>query len=141
MLQRFVVMTAAWLEIIAGATLLTIPGVASRLLFAAQPGSVGIALGRCAGIGILALGIACLPSKAIGSCRGAVFGLLVYNVGVAILFAWVGIATTLNGVLLWPAAVLHVLIAAALLPQLLPSDPHKKWKHESRLRPSSCHNR
>jgi len=120
MLQRFVVMTAAWLEIVAGATILTVPGVASRLLFAAQPGSVGITLGRCAGVGILSLGIACLPSKAIESRRGAVFGLLVYNVGVTILFAWAGVATTLSGVLLWPAAVLHAFIAAALLPQLLP---------------------
>jgi len=35
MLQRSVVMTAAWLEIVGGATFLTVPGVASRLLFAA----------------------------------------------------------------------------------------------------------
>ena len=119
MVQRFVVMTAAWLEVVAGATLLTVPGVAARLLFAAQPGSVGITFGRCAGVGILALGIACLPSKATGSRRGAVFGLLVYNVGIAILFAWAGVATTLRGVLIWPAVVLHAFIAAALL-QLLP---------------------
>jgi len=122
MVHKFVVMTATWLEIVAGAVLLTVPDVASRLLFAALPGSAGITLGRCAGIGILALGIACLPSRT-GSCGGAVFGLLVYNVGVAILFAWAGIATTLSGVLLWPAAVLHAFIAAALLPQLLPLRP------------------
>jgi len=71
----------------------------------------------------LALGIACLPSRAIGSRRGAVFGLVVYNVGIAILFAWAGVATTLSGVLLWPVAVLHAFIAAALLPQLLPLRP------------------
>lgn len=124
MLQRSIVMTAAWLEIVGGAIFLTVPGLASQLLFTAQPEIVGITLGRCAGVGILALGIACLP-KAVGSRLGAVFGLVVYNVGIAILFAWVGVATTLTGVLLWPVAVLHAFIAAALLSRLLP-----------RLRPS-----
>jgi hypothetical protein len=38
---------------------------------------------------------------------------------VAILFGWVGVATKLVGVLLWPVVVLHAVIASALLPQLL----------------------
>jgi hypothetical protein len=45
--------------------------------------------------------------------------ILTYNVGAAILFAWVGVATALHGFLLWPAAILHAGIAAALLPQFL----------------------
>jgi hypothetical protein len=112
-------MTAACLEIVAGAALLTAPGVACRLLFATNPEGVGIALARFARVGLLALGIACLPSTAAGSGRSALLGLLVFNFGVAILFAWVGVATTLHGVLLWPAVVLHAVIAVALLAQLL----------------------
>jgi hypothetical protein len=99
--------------------LLTAPGVACRLLFATNPEGVGIALARFARVGLLALGIACLPSTAAGSGRSALLGLLVFNFGVAILFAWVGVATTLHGVLLWPAVVLHAVIAVALLAQLL----------------------
>src|SRR6266478_4161490 len=112
-------MTAAWLEIGVGAAFLTVPDVPCRLLFAANPEGVGIALARFAGVGLFALGIACLPSTATGSRRSAVLGLFVFNVGVAILFAWVGIATPLHGMLLWPVVVLHAVIAAALLPQVL----------------------
>ena len=119
MLQRSVVITATWLEIVAGAALFTAPDVACWLLFAAKPEGIGIILARFAGVGLLALGIACLPSKATGSHRSALFGLFVFNVAVAILFAGVGVVTTFHGVLLWPAVGLHAVIAAALLPQLL----------------------
>jgi hypothetical protein len=51
--------------------------------------------------------------------RRAVLGLFVYNAAATILFVWVGAATTLHGILLWPAAILHAGIAVALLPQLL----------------------
>jgi hypothetical protein len=118
MLQKSVVMTAVWLEIVVGAIFLTVPDVPCRLLFAAKPEGVGVVLARFAGVGLFALGIACLPSTATGSHRNAVFGLIVFNVGVASLFAWVGVATTLRGELLWPVVVLHAAIALALLPQL-----------------------
>ena len=119
MIQRYVVMAAAWFEIAVGATFLTVPNVPSVLLFAAKPEGIGIPLARFAGVGLLALGIACLPSTPTGSRRSAVLGLFVFNVGVAILFAWVGVVTTLHGFLRWPVAILHAVIAAALLPQLL----------------------
>jgi hypothetical protein len=119
MLQKSVVTTAAWLEMVVGASLLTAPDYPCQLLFAATPEGLGIALARIGGLGLFALGIACLPSTATGSRRRAVFGLLVFNFGVAILLAWVGIATTFSGVLLWPTIVLHAIIAAALLAQLL----------------------
>jgi hypothetical protein len=115
MLRRYAVMTAACLEIAAGAALLTAPGVACWLLFATKPESVGITLGRFAGVSLIALGLSCLPSKDAGLRRNALFGLLVFNLGVAILFAWVGVVTPLHGVLLWPAVVLHAIIAAALM--------------------------
>src|SRR5215472_11978785 len=58
-------------------------------------------------------------SKAGESHRRAVLGLFVFNAGVTILFAWVGAVATVHGFLLWPAVILHAVIAAALLPQLL----------------------
>ncbi|HMD21600.1 MAG TPA: hypothetical protein VKH40_14830 [Alloacidobacterium sp.] len=119
MLQRIAVMTAAWLEIVVGVTAIAALGVMCRLLFAAEPDGVAIPLGRLAGIALIALGIACLPSRSAESCRNAVLGLFVYNFGTAILLAWVGIATTLRGALLWPGVLLHVVIAVALLMQLL----------------------
>src|SRR6266481_1583293 len=98
MLQKSVVRTAAWLEIVVGAAFLTALDVPCRLLFAAKPEGVGITLARVAGVGLFALGISCLPSTATGSHRSSALGLFVFNFGVAILLAWVGIATTLRGV-------------------------------------------
>jgi hypothetical protein len=119
MLQKSFVMAAAWLEIIVGIVVLTVPDVVSQLFFGAKVDGAGAILARFAGIGIFALGIACLPSAARASHRSAVLGLFVFNFGVAILFVWVGVATALHGVLLWPGAVLHGIIATALLPQLV----------------------
>jgi len=119
MRQRVVVGGAAWLEIIVGALFLTVPDLLCLLLFGAKPEAVGMPLGRFAGIALLALGIACLPSRDAASPRNAVRGLFAFNGGVAVLFAWVGVASALRGFLLWPAVILHTIIAGALLPHLL----------------------
>ena len=119
MRQRFVVGAAAWLEIIVGALFITVPDVLCLLLFGAKPEAIGMPLGRFAGIALVALGVACLPSRDAGSRRKVVLDLFAFNVGVAILFAWVGVATALHGFLLWPVVILHAIIAGALLPHLL----------------------
>jgi len=114
-----VVMAADWLEIVVGTTILMVPDVACMLLFAAKAEGVAMPLARFAGVALFALGIACLPSTAVGPRRSAGLGLFAFNAGVTVLLAWVGVATTLRGFLLWPAVILHAGIAAALLPQLL----------------------
>ena len=119
MRQRFVVGAAAWLEIIVGALFITVPDVLCLLLFGAKPEAIGMPLGRFAGIALVALGIACLPSRDLGSRRKVVLDLFAFNVGVALLFAWVGVASALHGFLLWPVVILHAIIAGALLPHLL----------------------
>jgi hypothetical protein len=118
-MNTFVVMAAAWLEIVVGIGFVVIPDFPCRLLFAATPEGLAIPLARFAGVALLGLGIACLPSKLAGSHQGAVLGLLVFNLGATIFFAWVAIATSFRGPVLWPAVILHAVIAAALLPQIL----------------------
>jgi hypothetical protein len=44
-----------------------------------------------------------------------VLGLFAYNIGAAILFAWLAVAKTLRGFMLLPAVHLHVVVAGALL--------------------------
>jgi len=119
MLQRSVVTAAAWLEIVAGIVFVTAINVVCAVLFAVQPEGVGIVFGRFAGVVLFALGIACLPSRDPTPLGKAALGLFIFNAGIAMLLAWVGLATNLRGVLLWPVVALHALIAAALLPQLL----------------------
>jgi len=90
-----------------------------RALVRAAPEAIGTPLRRFAGIALLALGIACLPSRDAASPHNAVLGLFAFNGGVAILFASVGVGSALHGFLLWPAVILHTIIAGALLPHLL----------------------
>jgi hypothetical protein len=114
MAQKYLVKAAAWLEIIVGIALIVFPNLASTLLFAAALEGPGVPVARFAGIGLISLGCACLSATAAGSPRGAEWGLLIFNVAAAILFVWVGLATTLHGLLLWPAAILHAGLAAGL---------------------------
>src|SRR5262245_973189 len=116
MIQRHIVVASAWLEIVVGAILIAVPDLPCVLLFGARPEGIAIPLARWVGVGLLALGIACLPSEA-GESHSAVLGLSVFNAGLAVLLVWVGI-TTVHGFLLWPGAILHAAITVALLPQL-----------------------
>ena len=118
-MKTLVVMAASLLEIVVGITFIAVPDIPCRLVFAATPESVAILLARFAGVGLLGLGVACLPSKRAEPNRGAVLGLLAFNVGATIFFAWVAVATSFRGFLLWPAVILHAAIAAALFPQFL----------------------
>ncbi len=115
MLQKYVVLVAAWLEILVGAGLLVVPDAVSQLLFAAPADGIGMPWARFAGVGLFALGVSSARSKATASRTDAVFGLLIFNVIMAALLAWLGLATAFHGILLWPGSIGHALIAVALL--------------------------
>jgi hypothetical protein len=115
--ERFVVLGAAWFEIVVGAIFLIAPSVPCVLLFGDAPQGVAMLFARWAGIALIALGITFRPSTTPGS--RAKLGLLAWYAGAAFLFTWVGVAATLHGPLLWPAAILHAIIAAALLSQFV----------------------
>jgi hypothetical protein len=118
-LQKYLVRAAAWLEIVAGIALIARPNLGCQLLFSTHLDSPGVLFARFAGIALLALGAACIPNRATAQARAAVVALFLYNAGASLLFVWVAAATTLHGILLWPAAILHAGIAVALLPLLL----------------------
>jgi hypothetical protein len=118
-LQKYLIAAAAWLEFVTGVFLIVGPKMACLLLFAAPLDGAGVAITRYSGLVLLALAIACLAEPPMPNSRGAAWGLLVYNTGVVMLFVWLGIATALQGVLLWPAVILHAIFAAALAAQLL----------------------
>ena len=118
MVQRYVVKVAAWLEIVVGVIFVTLPDVPCLLVFGAKPESVGRPLAHWVGVALIALGIACLPTKAAESNHNAVLGLFVFNLGATILFAWVGVVT-IHGFALWPVVILHAVITVALLRQLV----------------------
>ncbi|MDR4492873.1 MAG: hypothetical protein AB7P17_15810 [Nitrospirales bacterium] len=78
-------------------------------------GSTGVVLARILGIGLLSVGLAGWESQGQVVHLAPQAGLCIYNVGTAIVLAVFGAYGEMNGILLWPAAVLHGLIGAMML--------------------------
>jgi hypothetical protein len=111
---RTALMMAAWFEILVGASFILVLDGQSQFLFGTTPEGVGVYFGRFAGIALIGLGLACIPANLEGTHRRAVQGLLIFNIGVTIFFAWIAVATTFRGVILWPVVIMHAVISIAL---------------------------
>lgn len=105
---------AAWIEIIVGASFILALNAQSRLIFGTTTEGSGVHFAQLAGIALISLGIACLPSNHAGTRRVAGRTLLVYNIAATIFFAWIGVATTFRGIVLWPVVILHAVLAIVL---------------------------
>lgn len=108
--HRTAVILAAWVEILVGASFVLVPNGQSQLVFGAALEGAGIHFARLAGIGLIGLGIASLG----GTRESAARALLIFNIAATILFAWIGVATTFRGVVLWPVVILHAVLAIVL---------------------------
>jgi hypothetical protein len=127
---RKLIMAAAGVEAAMGLTLMFDPSIVSRLILGEELSGVGIALGRVAGFGFVAFGLACWPPRQ-GGLAGArpLQALLTYNVLVTIYLVSLGIGGSLVGSLLWPAAALH-----ASLTLLLAFACFQQWQSTSRTK-------
>ena len=112
--HRTAVQFAAWVEIIVGVSFILAVNVQSQFIFGTTLAGPGFQLLRFAGIALIGLGIACLPSKLAGTNLSAVRALIIFNIGATIFFAWVALTTTFRGVLLWPVVILHAVITLTL---------------------------
>jgi hypothetical protein len=95
-----------------GLALMIDPALVVALLLGADVSGVGVLLGRCFGIALLALALACWRS---GGGAPSVRGMLLYNGLIALYLAWLGTVGHLQGWLLWPAVVLHAVVALLLV--------------------------
>ena len=105
-MNKALVLTAVS-EIATGAALLIVPSLVGQLLLGEELTGVAIPVARVAGIALVTLGIACWP----GPPR---IGMLSYGAAIALYLAYLGFAGVWNGVLLWPAVVLHGILTALL---------------------------
>ncbi len=114
---RLLFNVAAAIEIITGIGMLVVPAFLIGLLLGDGLGPIGIAVTRVLGIGLLSLGIAGWDSQeqVQGAALGPRTGLLVYNIAATALFVFLGTTGAMNGLLLWPAAALHLVISLLLL--------------------------
>jgi hypothetical protein len=107
---------AAVVELGTGVALMAEPAIVVRLLLGADLAGVGLAAGRCFGIALMALALACWPGRTgAESGRAAFRGMLVYNVLIALYLVFVGTTGPSKGPLLWPAVALHAVVALLLV--------------------------
>ena len=113
-MKRLLRLTAI-IEVPTGLGLMAVPAVVVQLLLGSPlDTSAAAMLGRVAGVALLALGVACwLARDDTQSCsaRGLVAAMLLYNFAVAALLAFGGFGLGLHGVALWPAMVIHAVMA------------------------------
>ena len=86
------------------------PGFGVHLLFGADLSSPGIAVTRFTGLALFSMGLACWPNKDEASSQ-VTWALFTYNLLVALYLVYVRFGEGFNGYLLWPACVLHSLLA------------------------------
>ena len=98
---------AAVAEAATGLALLSGPSLVGQLLLGEELTGAALPVARVTGIALIGLGVACWPGPPLA-------GMLLYTAVVAAYLAYVGIAGGLTGILLWPAVVVHAILAALL---------------------------
>ena len=105
---------AAALEVVTGIALLVVPRSAGWLLLGADLTGAGIVVLRFTGIAVLSLGLGCAFGRHDSGRSASLAAMLVYNVLAAAYFVVLGIGGEFVGVLLWPVAVIHAVLAVLL---------------------------
>jgi hypothetical protein len=95
-------------EAVTGLAVSIAPSLVGQLLLGEQLSGVAVPVARVAGIALIALGIACWPGPPL-------VGMLAYSALVTVYLAYLGATGVADGVLLWPAVVVHAILAALLL--------------------------
>jgi hypothetical protein len=103
------------MEATTGLGLIAVPAVVVRLLLGSPlDTSAAVTLGRVAGAALFALGVACWLARSDTQSRaakGLVVAMLLYNVGTVAVLTFAGVGLGLHGMLLWPAVILHAVMA------------------------------
>ena len=111
------------IETATGLGLVAVPSVVVRLLLGSPlDTSAAVMLARVAGAALLALGVACWLARDdthSHTARGLVVAMLMYNIPATAVLAFAGIGLGLHGVVLWPAVVLHAVMAIWCIMTLL----------------------
>ena len=107
---------AAVFEIGTGLVLMIDPAIVIKLLLGIEDSNVGTLLGRFLGVALLSLGVACWPGRPEATTGLQSFwAMLAYNALVALYLASLGTVGHFGGSLLWPAVVLHAILALSLV--------------------------
>ncbi len=104
------------IETSTGLAALVVPSIIVELLLGTEISEAVLTIARLAGICLISLGIACWPGEHFSQALRAMSS---YNMAVAIFFIYIGLSSSLVGILLWPVAILHFGLAVLLIRGLL----------------------
>jgi len=107
---RKVLALAAIGEATTGFLLIVCPAIVVRLICGAEIDGPGVIVSRIFGISLVAISVACWPAE---NSPQPLYGMLTYTTLAAVYLIAVGIRGDV-GVLLWPAVVLHAVLAFIL---------------------------
>ncbi len=110
----WVVAAAAGLEVVTGAGLVVAPSLLARLLFGSEMNASGDLVGRISGLVMLCLALGCWPRAFEGEDRQALAPLIALSLLATVYLIYVGMGGVNVGVLLWPAAATHLILAILL---------------------------
>ncbi len=115
--MKHILLIAAIAEAATGIAFLIIPSLVGHWLLGADLAGVAVALARAFGIALIALALACWPGSPL-------LAMLTYSVGITSYLTYAGLEGCLNGVLLWPAVGLHVVLTVLLALQRIKGTQH-----------------
>ena len=110
----WVAAAAAGLEVATGAGLVVAPSLLARLLFGSEMNVSGDLVGRISGLVMLCLALGCWPRALEGEDWQALPPLIALSLLAAVYLIYVGMGGVNVGVLLWPAAATHLVLAILL---------------------------
>ncbi|MGA7198943.1 MAG: hypothetical protein WBQ45_18505 [Roseiarcus sp.] len=114
-------------EIATGIASIVAPARVIELLLGTSDFGQLLPMARCFGVALLALGLACWPSRqSAANGSPALRGLLTYNALIALFLAYLGTVERVGGVLLWPAVALHAVVALMLARSKLGPTPARR---------------
>ena len=115
MQRKHLLIVTALAEVGTGVVLLVQPSVVFRLLLGVSfEAPEAVVVGRITGAALLAIGVACWLARNdrhSPAQRGVLIGVLIYDAAAAVLLAYAALELSLAGIVLWPAAALHTVLA------------------------------
>ena len=111
--MRGLLALAAVGEAATGVGLLIVPALVGKLLLGVELDGIALVVARVAGVALIALALACWPGPPW-------LGMLIYSAALTLYLAYLGLSGGSNGILLWPAVLLHLVLTALLMGQMFP---------------------
>ena len=114
-MTKILFVTTAVIESATGLALVVSPSLVAVLLLGGSPTTaVGMTVARVAGSALVALAIACWQARSdtqSRAARGLVTAMLFYNAAAIMVLVYAAVGLTLSGIALWPAVLLHTVLA------------------------------